>query len=78
MNQYIISAIWLCGFLLSYWMIKVEHESEKEQFTHGDKVLIVILSMFSVLMILFILVSTWIKKIGKTGYWNKPVKPKAQ
>jgi hypothetical protein len=74
MQQYIISAIWLAGFLLSFWMLRVEHEAESEQYTHGDKVLSVLLSILSFAMVLFILVKAWAGNIGAKGYWSKPVK----
>ena len=57
--------------MLSYWMLKVEHESEKEPYTHGDKVLAVLLSLLSIAMIFFILFKAW--SVTVNNYWGKPV-----
>lgn len=78
MNQYIISTLWLLGFLISFWMLRVEHEAEKQQYTQGDRMLIILLSMLSLVMIIFILVKAWVMAIAKTGFWNKPVKQKPE
>lgn len=75
-KQYIIALIWLAGFLLSFWMLRAEHDAEKETYTNGDRVLSVLLSTLSFLMILFILVKAWAANIGAKGYWSKPVKHK--
>lgn len=75
-KQYIIALIWLAGFLLCRWMLKVEHESEKREYTNGNQVATVILSILSFAMVLFIMVNTWVKKVGETGYWKRPVKNK--
>lgn len=71
-QQYIIAISWLVGFLLSFWMLKVEHEAEEEEYTNGDKVLQVILSILSIVMVLYLLVQAWSKSVKK--YWGKPIR----
>lgn len=78
MQQYILSAVWLAGFLLCFWMLKVEHAAEKEVYTNGDKVLCVLLSALSFAMIMFVLVKAWVGNVGAKGYWSKPVKQKIE
>lgn len=73
-QQYIIAIAWLAGFLLSYWMLKVEHEAEKADYTNGEKTLCVMLSVLSFLMVLYMLVVAWSVSVKK--YWNKPAKSK--
>jgi hypothetical protein len=72
--QYIIAIVWLKGFVLSYWMLTVEHESEDKVWTHGDKTLMVLLSMFSFAMVLLMLIKAWAASVN--AYWSKPVKTK--
>lgn len=74
----IIGVIWLIGFALCYGMLRVEHEADGQKYTKGDRVLNVVFSLLSVVMIMIILIQTWIKKIGNTGYWNKPVNEQAK
>lgn len=73
-KQYIIAIIWLSGFLLSMWMLKVEHEAENQQMTNGDQVRAVLLSVLSFGMVLFILVGSWARQVKQ--YWSKPIKNK--
>ncbi len=75
-KQYIIAFIWLAGFLLCWWMVKVDHEAEKKEFTNGDQVMCIIISVLSWGMIMFLLVTTWVAKVGAKGYWKRPVKNK--
>jgi heme/copper-type cytochrome/quinol oxidase subunit 2 len=72
--QYIIAIVWLLGFITCYWMLKVEHEAEGEEYTNGDKALQVLLSMLSVAMVFFLLVKAWAMSVKK--YWSKRVKDK--
>lgn len=77
MNHYLISALWLAGFLLSYWMLHAEHEAEGSELTNGGQVLSVLLSMLSVAMVLFLLIKAW--ALSVKPYWSKPAKkPKNQ
>lgn len=69
-RQYIIAIIWLSGFLLSHWMLKVEHESENDEYTNGDKAWAVLLSLLSLAMVLVMLAKAWAHSVS--GYWNKP------
>lgn len=74
--QYKIAVVWLAGFLLSRWMLKVEHEAEEQEYTKGDQAISVIMSLLSFAMVLFILVKGWAGNAGLKNYWAKPVKPK--
>lgn len=69
-----IIAAYIAGYLLSFAMIRVEHEAEGEVYTKGDRVLAFTLPLLSFVTVLYMLVAAWISKISKTGYWNKPVK----
>lgn len=73
-----LAALYLVGCLLSFWMLRVDHESEKELYTKGARVLSIILSLLSFLMILITLIAAWVHKIKLTGYWQRPIKPIAQ
>lgn len=66
--------IYLIGAFLCYCMQRIEHEAENQTYTKGDRLLNVCLSLFSFLWIIVILVTSWVKKISATGYWNRPVK----
>jgi len=70
-QQFIIALLWLAGFGLSYWMLKAEHEAEKEDWTNGDKAVQVALSVLSFLMVLILLAKAWALSVN--GYWNKPM-----
>lgn len=70
-QQFIIAILWLAGFGLSYWMLKAEHEAEKEEWTNGDKAVQVALSVLSFLMVLILLAKAWALSVNK--YWNKPM-----
>jgi hypothetical protein len=67
----VIAIIWLAGFMLCRWMLKVEHEAESATYTNGDQALLVILSILSFAMVLFILVKTW--AVSVKSYWSRPV-----
>lgn len=66
--------IYLFGMLASYAMVKIDHNASGMDYTIGMKMINIILSLFSWLMVLTILVVSWIKYIGRTGYWHKTVK----
>lgn len=72
--QIIFSVVYVIGFVLSFSMLRVEHEAEKKIYTKIDRVLCITFSFLSFLLVLALLVSSWFKKIGSTGYWDKPVK----
>jgi hypothetical protein len=56
-------------------MLRIEHEAENRAYTHGDRFANLAFSAGSFLTVLIILVYTWIKYIGQSGYWMAPVKP---
>jgi hypothetical protein len=70
----IATALYILGYILSFCMLRIEQESEKEQYTKGDRVATIVFSLFSYLTILVVLIITWVSKIKKTGYWDRPVK----
>lgn len=67
--------LYAIGYFLSYSMLRIEHESEKLLYTHGDRLKSISLSLASFLTVVIILVITWIKSIERTGYWSRPIKP---
>jgi hypothetical protein len=69
-----IAIIYVAGYLLSLWMMRVEQASEKEVYTKGDRALSVAMSFLSWAMVLIMVVTAWTSKISLSGYWNKPVK----
>jgi len=73
----VYASLWLAGVYLSLWMLDVESESEGKEKTKGAQALAIILSVFAWITILIILVLAWVRMIGKTGYWKKPIKEKA-
>lgn len=59
-------------------MLITEHKADGLRYTHGDRIVCVLLSLLSWFIIIQRLVSAWIGKVAKTGYWEKeidPVKP---
>jgi hypothetical protein len=66
-----ILVLWFSGFILSRWMLHVEHSAESEQFTYGDQVTEVIISILSWATVVFILVRAWAASVS--SYWKKPV-----
>lgn len=70
-KQFVIAILWLAGFGLSYWMLKAEHEAEKEAWTNGDKAVQVALSMLSFLTVLILLFKAWAAQVGP--YWDKQI-----
>jgi len=79
METMTIILIWLAGVAISYLMLRTEHEAEGSVYTIGDKLLNILFSSLSWLMILTIVTRAWIHSIARTGYWNQPVsKPKKQ
>lgn len=74
MQTLIIILIWLIGFAISYLMLRTEIAAEKQPFTTGDRILSISLSLLSFAWVVVILITAWVKQIGKGGYWNEPVK----
>lgn len=70
--------IYTLGYLLCRKMLKIEHDSEKEELTKGGEILLNILSILSFVMVLIMLINAWVGKIKLTGYWNNPAKPKVK
>lgn len=73
-NQILLLSIYIVGFFLSYWMIKVEHEADGETYTNGTKVLQVVLSFLSLIFVVFLLIAAWVRSVHK--YWNQPLDKK--
>lgn len=71
----ILSIIWLLGFLLSYVMQRTEMAADSEAFTKGDRILIISLSLLSFIWVFVILITAWVKMVGRNGYWARPVTP---
>lgn len=72
--QYVIAVIWLAGFFLSRWMLKVEHEAEGNEYTNGDRMNEILISILSLVMVAIMLAKAWSASVAK--YWKQPVKPK--
>lgn len=72
--QFIIAIIWLTGYFLSFWMLKVEHDASKQQWTYGDKAAQAILSVLSWVMALFLVAKAWVFQVDE--YWQKPIEKK--
>ncbi|HEY4288259.1 MAG TPA: hypothetical protein VGN00_14240 [Puia sp.] len=70
-----IIAIYAAGYLLSYAMLRIEHEAEQRPYTHGDRLLNLSVSLGSLVTVAAVLVITWVKHIGQLGYWARPVGP---
>lgn len=68
-----ITIIYITGYFLSLWMMRVEQEAEKETYTKGDRAIIVAMSFLSWVMVVITLITAWTSKISQSGYWNKPV-----
>lgn len=66
--------LYITGYLISYTMLRIEHAGDKEPYTKGDRALTFILSLLSFLLVLWMLITAWVRAIGATGYWNEPVK----
>lgn len=73
-GEIILYLCYVVGFLISYAMLRIEHESENKPYTKGDRIICFALSLFSLAMVALMLVSSWFKMIRITGYWDKPVK----
>lgn len=71
-----IIAVWLIGVVICYSMQRVEHESEEQDYTKGDRVINIVFSLLSWFWILVILIIAWVNQVKKTGYWSRPVKQK--
>lgn len=69
----IILLWWIPGFLLSKWMLEVEHKASGTSFTRGDQALSIFFSILSWAMVLIILVKTW--TLSVSPYWSQQVKP---
>lgn len=76
MTLILIIALYLLFCLIAFSMMRTEQESEGEVYTKGDRALAIALSLLSILIVIWMLVLTWIKKISATGYWDRPVKIK--
>lgn len=70
----ILIAAYIIGLLLSFWMIRVEYEAEGNVYTKGDRVVNIAWSLLSWITVIVVLIKSWYATIGKTGYWDKPVK----
>lgn len=70
----VIALVYFIGCLLSLRMLQIEHEAEGHPFTHGDRFMSLAFASGSLLTVIIILVLTWIKRIGQTGYWARPIK----
>jgi Co/Zn/Cd efflux system component len=73
-----ITVIYIIGGLISYWMLRVEHESEGQAYTFGLRLFNILFSLLSWLTVLIQLISAWFHKIKITGYWNRPIKKKTE
>jgi hypothetical protein len=69
----LLSLIYIIGFNISYWMLSTEIKAEGAVFTIGDRVVCLLLSLGSWGAVTWALVASWIGRIQRTGYWNKPV-----
>ncbi len=67
---------WVFGFVLAYAMQRTEMAAESEDFTKGDRVLILALALLSFLWVLIMLIRGWVKTVGVNGYWQRPAKVK--
>lgn len=74
MTTAIILLSYVAGYWLSYSMLRIEHEAESRPYTFGDRLTNIGLSAGSFLTVLITLVIAWIKNIGLTGYWARPIK----
>jgi len=77
-HMIITAAIYFFGFFLCFKMLRVDQEASGVEYTKGDQLINYLRSCFSWGMIIVILVLAWIKYIGATGYWKKPVTPKPE
>lgn len=72
-----ISITYLVGCMLAYVMLLVEHQAESLDITIGDRALCLLLCTLSWVMVLIQLAVAWVKYVGRTGYWQRSVKPKS-
>lgn len=70
----LVGFIYIIGFLLCSWMLRVDHESEGQPYTFGARLFNYLFSLLSWLMIVLQLISAWYYKIKITGYWNRQIK----
>jgi hypothetical protein len=68
--------IYLVGCILAYTMLFVEHQAENPDITIGDRALCLLLCFLSFVMVLIQLSIGWVKHVGRTGYWQRSIKPK--
>lgn len=61
------------GYALCFCMLRIEQEADQEQYTKGDRVVCVFLSLLSFLAVMGLLIAAWVGRIKETGYWNRPV-----
>jgi heme/copper-type cytochrome/quinol oxidase subunit 2 len=70
----ILYLVYAIGIALSYQMNRTEHEAESQVYTKGDRTINIFISIFSWAWVLVILIRAWVKQVGASGYWKKPVK----
>lgn len=68
-----LAIVYLIGFNLAYWMLSTEHKAEGLTYTIGDRIVCLLLSTLSWLTITWCLISSWVGKIKRLGYWDRPV-----
>ena len=73
-----IITVYIVGVCLSFAMQRTEFESEKVPYTKGLRLLCYSLSIFSWLMVMYLLIAAWIELIGKAGYWSNPANEKPE
>lgn len=74
----ILITVYLSGASLGYWMMQTEHEAEKQELTKGDKVIAIVMSLLSLVVVIVMLSKAWFKEIGRTGHWDKPAVDKTK
>jgi len=75
-NIIIAVIIYLAGYFLCRKMMVIEHEAEKGEWTKGNIIVLNVLSIFSWVMVIWMLTMAWLKQITNTGYFKKPAKNK--
>ena len=70
----VISMIYLLGYFLAYTMNRIEIAVGKQVYTKGDRLINIVLSLLSWLLVIVLLVQAWFKSIGPE-YFKQPVKP---
>jgi hypothetical protein len=70
----ILGLVYLFGYYLAFTMNRIELEVEKLVYTRRDRMINIVLSLLSWLLVIVLLVQAWFKMIGP-AYFNQPVKP---